>query len=167
MKVLGEVLNLASGALLGFTTTLICVDVILRIFRSPVPGSYDIVEFLTSIMISLAVLKSFQNGEQISVDIADRIFPKHFIPFVNAVSRIITLAFLFILSVGMLSSGASSYISGETSMTLGIPLYPVYLTIGLIAGLAFLSESLKTLRMVIKPTKLMKPSEVKLGREKA
>ncbi len=162
MKRLGESLNSLSGALLGFTTALICADVLLRLLRSPIPGSYDIVEFLTSIMISLAILKSFQNGEQISVDIADKIFPKRLIPAIDVISRIITSIFLCILSIGALSSSVSSYLSSEVSMTLGLPLYPVYLGIGLTSGLAFINEALRILKAMLRLIPI-----VKLGREKA
>jgi len=162
MRSLGKGLNLISALILGAITSLICTDVILRLFRYPIPGSYDITELLTSLMLSLAILRSFQDEAQIKIDLIDRVLKENELNMVNLFSRLVTAFFLAILSISMIYSGLNSYISGEVSMTLRIPLYICYIAIGLNAGIASLNETLPILRI---PQEAMTKLP-KLGRER-
>jgi len=141
MRKLAEFLNFSSALLLGILTLLICADVTLRFLRHPIPGSYDITEFLTSLMLSFAILKSFQNKNHITIDLVDNILSGGKLKVINLSSRVITAVFLGILSVSTFSSGINSKLSGEVSMTLGIPLFLGYIAIGLCAGFTFLNEA--------------------------
>lgn len=148
MKWLGNKLNSLSAFILGLLTSMMCIDVILRLFRYPIPGSYDIAEFLTSLMLAFAILKSFQTGTQIKIDLIDKLLSKPKLQFVELLSRVVTATFLAILSISMLSSSLNSKISGEVSMTLGIPSYLSYAIIGLCTGFAFLSEAFPILERI-------------------
>ncbi|MCS7233437.1 MAG: TRAP transporter small permease subunit [Synergistetes bacterium] len=166
MKWLGSKLNLLSALVLGFLTALICIDVILRLFRYPIPGSYDIAEFLTSLMLSLAILKSFQSETQIKIDLIDKILSKHKLKLVERLSHTITTLFLAVLSISMVFSSLNSKASGEVSMTLGIPLYLSYAIIGICVGFALIN-GVSPLLEKIKLTEKIQIEMRKLGREKA
>lgn len=166
MRWFGDKLVLFSATILGLLTLIMCIDVILRFFRYPIPGGYDIVEFLTSIMLAFATLKSFQTGTQIKIDLIDKLLSKHRLRFVELLSRIMTAIFLAILSVSLLLSGLNSKASGEVSMTLGIPSYLSYMAIGLCVGFAFLNEA-SPLWERMKPVERVELETRGLGREKA
>jgi len=159
LKKTGERLNTLSAYILGILTLLICADVILRAFRHPIPGSYDITGFLTSIMLSLAMVRSFQAKNHITIDLIDKFVSKTKANIVNLISKAITSVFLGILFLSMISSGFSSKSAGEVSMTLGIPLYLSYIAIGICAGLAFTSEILPVF------TKIRFSKEIEIDKE--
>lgn len=168
MKGLGKTLNLLSALILGTTTSMICLDVVLRLLRRPIPGSYDIVEFAISIALAFATLRSFQCGAQIKIDILDKILPKRKLVIVESLSKAITSAFLVILSISLLYSSVRSYASGESSMTINIPFYISYSAIALGVSLTLLDEASfflkKALILVRRESESGLPS---LGREKA
>ena len=69
-------LNLLAGWLLVGMTALTCADVILRIFRRPILGSYEIVEFMAATTAGFALAYTTLKRGHVAVSILVALFSK-------------------------------------------------------------------------------------------
>ena len=116
---------------------LTCADVILRYFRCPIPGTYEMVGLLGSIFVSFSLAKTSLDNGHIAVDFFFQKLPvsaRKVIEFTNTFVCTILFGLIawysFIYAVDLRRTG-------EVSMTLQIPVYPFVLGIAL--GCAMLS----------------------------
>jgi len=115
---------------------LTCADVILRYFRCPIPGTYEMVGLLGSIFVSFSLAKTSLDNGHIAVDFFFQKFPpalQKIIEYVNIL--ICTILFGFITWYSFLYA-IDLKRTGEVSMTLQIPIYPFVL--GITLGCAML-----------------------------
>ncbi len=131
-------LNYVSGICLVAMMGINCLDIILRFFRMPFPGTYEIVGFLSAIMISFAMAQATLERTHVAVElIVSRLskpIQKGFFVFVN----IIVLILLILLSFETFRYGIYFRNSGELSLTLQFPFYPILYGMSVAYGLAVL-----------------------------
>ncbi|MFH1491113.1 MAG: TRAP transporter small permease, partial [Pseudomonadota bacterium] len=58
-----------AGVSLFSMMLLVAIDVILRSFKRPVPGTYEVVEYLMALTVSFGIVACAHRGEHIKVDI--------------------------------------------------------------------------------------------------
>lgn len=131
--------------LMMFLTTF---DVIGRsILNSPIPGAYELTEYLLVIVILFGVAYAQQSGRNVRVELfADRLPPR----FKIGLDFVFTLvAFIFFVVVAWQGweGGAKAIVKGGASDTLHIPTYPFEFLIGFGASLL----SIELLLKLIKP----------------
>jgi len=127
--------RLASAAVIVMMF-LTCADVVLRFFRCPIPGTYEMVGLLGSIFVSFSLAKTSLDNGHIAVDFFFQKFsPKlrRTIEFVNCL--LCTILFSSITWYSFLY-GIDLKTTGEVSMTLQIPVYPF--VFGIAAGCGML-----------------------------
>ena len=111
--------------ILTFIIFLTTADVILRIFRMPIPGTVEIVAICGGALLGLTVpITSLMRGH-ISVDFVLNWLPKRGRDAVNIVTRCVAIGLFLLIAWNCAKIGAEFLEGSEVSGTLQIPLYPV------------------------------------------
>jgi TRAP-type C4-dicarboxylate transport system permease small subunit len=109
-------------------------DVILRYFRHPIPGTYEIVGFMGSIAVGFALASTSVQKGHVAVSILFQRFPVRTQCAIEAVNSLVAAGFFSLLTWQCVLLGNDLKRSGEVSLTLEMPFYPfVY---GIAAGCA-------------------------------
>lgn len=131
IKAFGRLLNVVGGAALVFIVVLTTADVILRSFRRPILGAYEIVAFSGAIVILFSLpLTSWMRGH-IYVDFFILKFSQKVRNIFNAITRCFVTCLFSLFGWNMLKYGMDLQRSGEVSPTLRIPFYPVVYAVGI------------------------------------
>ena len=134
VKVVGQIskfLNVIAGISLIFLMFLTIIDVILRGFGKPIVGTYELVALSGAVAIGLSIPRtSFLRGH-IYVDFLIAPFSQKVRNLFNITTRCLVF-FLFILAGwNLLKFGWGLQESGEVSLTLQMPFYPVAYGVGI------------------------------------
>ncbi|HPA15553.1 MAG TPA: TRAP transporter small permease [Desulfobacterales bacterium] len=139
---------IAAGAVIVMML-LTSADVVLRFFRRPIPGTYEIVGLLGAVVISFSLAYTSVKKGHIAVEFLVERFPRKIQTFINAIND-----FFSALLFGLISWQSMLYAldlkgSGEVSLTLQMPIYPYVYGISTGCGLlcmVLLAEFLKSLQ---------------------
>lgn len=114
---------------------LTCADVILRFFRRPIPGTYELVGFLGALSVSFALAYTSLERGHIAVDLLIKKFPNRVRNFIDGINCLVSAALFAMITWQSVLEAVSLRESGEVSMTLQMPLYPIAFGIALGCGL--------------------------------
>ncbi len=135
----------------------VCLDVITRALGKTLFGGYEFITFIMSFMFSVALFASFRENLHLKVDVISVFVKgKKANLIVDILNNIITMLILVFLSWGMLEKAKGSFAVGETTPTVSLPLYPLYLMLSISSlGCAFLcfiyiAKNLKRLTSLFK-----------------
>ena len=129
-----------SAAALGILFLLIVLDFFLRnVFLVFIPGVFGFTQILLSICVFMALAYAYEQKRHIVIEAIYKLFPKAGKRFIYILSLLIFLAAVIKLSWFTLQFAISQMISGASTMTLSIPLWPV--SIIAMAGLMLLGLS--------------------------
>ena len=122
---LSRFLNVIAGISLTFLMLLTVMDVILRALKKPIVGTYELVAFSGAVVIGFAVpLTSWVRGH-IFVDFLVLKFPKTIKNIFNITTRCLVIILFFLIGWNLIKYGMDLQKSGEVSLTLQMPFYPV------------------------------------------
>ena len=146
----GKLFWVAGAAIVGMML-LTCADVLLRYFRKPIPGTYELVCFLGAAAVAFAMAHTSVERGHVSVSFVVELFP---VKTQRIIESITTCFGLFLC--GLIAWQSAAYanelrLSGEVSMTLELPFYPFVFGIGFSAAvvcLILLSDLLNTLMKI-------------------
>jgi len=125
-----KLLNVIAGCALTFMMLLTVTDVILRFFRMPIVGAYELVAFGGGVVVGFAIpMTSFRKGH-IFVDFFILRFSRRVRNIFHLTTRLMGLGLFSILSWNMVRMGMDMARSGEVSLTLEMPFYPIVYGIG-------------------------------------
>lgn len=127
---LATVMDIVAGLALVGIMLLTSLDVILRYFGNPIPGAYDMVSLTAAFVIGFAVPRTAWDRTHVTVDILVDRFPGTKGTF-HVITRILALCFFIVLSWQLIKLGLSFSKTGESTLTLALPLYPVAFALGL------------------------------------
>ncbi|MCX8117738.1 MAG: TRAP transporter small permease [Desulfobacterota bacterium] len=120
-----------AGIALTFIIALTVCDVILRYFRRPITGTFELVAFTGAIVIGFAIpLTSWVRGH-IFVDFFILKLPKKIRDAFNVTTRLMGIGLFFLAGWNLIKVGMDLKKSGEVSLTLQLPFYPVAYGIGI------------------------------------
>jgi len=130
-------LNWVSAASVIFIMLLTCADVVIRLFGSPIPGTYELVGYFGSVIISFGIARTSIERGHIAVNLLVDRLPQRAQTLIEGVGNI-AAAVLF----GALAWQSQLYArdlleTGDVSLTLGMPTWPFVL--GLATGSGMLS----------------------------
>ena len=129
-----RILYWIAGAAIVAMMLLTCADVILRYFRMPIPGTYELVCFMGAMAVAFAMAHTSIERGHVAVSLVVRLFPER----IQALIEVITSSFGFIffafLAWQSVLYASDLHASGEVSLTLQLPFYPFVYGIGLSAG---------------------------------
>lgn len=133
---IADKVNWIAAAAVTFTMLIITADVVLRFFRCPITGTYEIVGFMGTVIISFALPYTTVQKGHIAVDFLMMKLPWLARVFVNAINAFICMVFFAVVAWQSVEYAQSLKASGEVSATLQMPTYPfVY---GVAIGFALL-----------------------------
>lgn len=128
-------------------------DVGLRLFGHPVPGSYELVGFLGTLVVSFALARTALERGNIAVDILVEKLPRRAQAVVALANDAVGSVLFGLIGWQSLRYALELKHSGEVSSTLGMPVYPFALGIALGCGLlalALFSEFLARLDKAVR-----------------
>jgi TRAP-type C4-dicarboxylate transport system permease small subunit len=127
---LSRFLNVIAGISLTFLMLLTVMDVILRTLKRPIVGTYELVAFSGAVVIGFAVpLTSWVRGH-IFVDFFILRFSQKVRNIFNITTRSLVVILFFLIGWNMIKYGMDLQKSGEVSLTLQMPFYPVAYGVG-------------------------------------
>ena len=128
---IGKFLNVIAGASLIGLMVLTIIDVILRGFNRPVVGTYELVALAGAVVIGFSMPHtSFQRGH-IYADFLIAQFPRRVKNGFHIVTRCLVFSLFILAGWNLLKYGWDLQKSGEVTLTLQLPFYPVAYAVGL------------------------------------
>ena len=134
----------AGGALVGMMS-ITCADIFLRLFRRPIFGTYDIVEFLEVMVVGFAMAHTTIKKGHVAVQVVVTRFPPRVQKVIYIITHLLSLALFALLAWECVRYGNDLQASGEVSMTLELPFLPVLYGIAMSAALVCLVLSIDVL----------------------
>lgn len=122
---LADFLNLIAGWALIFMTFLTCADVILRIFRFPIPGTYEVVGFLGAVVASFAMAHTTIMRGHVAVEVLTEQLSDKTQRIIFVVTSALSIVLFILLAYECFRFGNDLRIENEVSLTLQIPFFPV------------------------------------------
>lgn len=129
VKNVSAFMNAIAAFGLTFIMALTCLDVILRIFKSPIVGTYELVAFTGGVIIGFAVPMTSWARAHVYVDVLIQRLPEGNRNIANIFTRLMVIIFFVIASVNLFKHGLYLIKTHEVSPTLQLPFYPVVLGI--------------------------------------
>ena len=123
-------LNIIAGISLTFLMLLTIADVILRGFRNPVPGTYEMVAFAGAVVIGFSLPRTSWLRAHIFVDFFILKFSQKGRDIFNIATRCVVIILFFLIGWNLIKYGMDLQKSGEVSPTLQVPFYPVAYGVG-------------------------------------
>lgn len=123
-------------------------DVILRFMRRPIVGTYELVAFSGAVVIGFALPYTSWLRGHIFVDFLISRFPKIIRNIFNIATRLLAICLFLLIGWNLFLYGRDLYRSGEVSLTLQMPFYPVAYGVGvccLIQSLVLFCDILKVI----------------------
>ncbi len=129
-KKISQSAQFIAGTSLVFLLLLTVADVILRFFRKPIVGTYELVAFSGAVAIGFSLPFTSWTRGHIYVDFLIAGLPKKFRGALNISTRWLGLGLFLLIGWNLLKFGRSLRASGEVSPTLQLPFYPVVYGVG-------------------------------------
>jgi len=128
---LSRFMEVIAGVALVFMMSLTTFDVIMRgVFNKPIIGTYEIVAFVGGIVIGFSMpITSWVRG-QIFVDFFYQKMSQVWQNVFNVSTRILSLLLFFLIGWNLMKLASDMLKSGEVSITLQLPFYPIAYGIG-------------------------------------
>ncbi len=134
LQIVNKGMDFVAGTALMLIMLLTACDVVLRYLGHPILGSYDLVSFGAAFVIGFALPRTSWEKMHITVDIFVEKIPAHrFI--LDIVTRAMAFALFVLLAWNLTILGADFFKTGEETLTLGIPLFPIAYALGFCAFL--------------------------------
>jgi TRAP-type C4-dicarboxylate transport system permease small subunit len=149
-----EIFNWVAATAITGMMLLTCMDIVLRLFRRPIPGTYEVVGFLGAVFAAFSLGYTSVNRGHIAVDFLVQKLPPRAQTVIDGVNALICAVLFGLLARQSMRYAADLQSFGEVSMTLQMPVYPfVY---GIAAGcwllvLVLAVRVLKNLAVTLKP----------------
>ncbi|MBU2054560.1 MAG: TRAP transporter small permease [Proteobacteria bacterium] len=145
--------NVVSGAAVITMMILTCADVVLRLLRNPIPGTYEIVGFLGTVIISFSLASTSLEKGHIAVEILVERLPKRLQIAIETVVSLIGAVLFGLIAWQCAAYAADMRHSGEVSLTLAMPIHPFIYGIALGSGLLSMVLLTECLRSAIRTVK--------------
>jgi TRAP-type C4-dicarboxylate transport system permease small subunit len=124
-------LNIIAGCALTLMMLITVTDVVLRALRMPIVGTYELVAFGGGIVIGFAVPLTSMMKIQVYVDVVTSKLPKAARMGLNVITRLMGVGLFSLAGWNLVKMGMDMIRTGEVSLTLQLPFYPIAFGIGL------------------------------------
>lgn len=128
-----KLLNWVAGWSLVGMMFLTCADIILRLFRRPILGTYEIVGFLGAMVAGLAIAQTTLDRGHVAVQVVVTRFSPRVQEIIYLITHLLSIFLFALLAWECVRYGNDFRASGEVSLTLRLPFYPVVYGIALSA----------------------------------
>ena len=110
---------------------LTCTDIVMRLFRRPIPGTYEIVGFLGAMVAGFALAQTTIERGHVAVQVVVTRFSPRWQQIIYLITHLLSILLFALLAWECMRYGNDFRVSGEVSLTIRIPFYPV------VFGIAF------------------------------
>ena len=124
-------LNVIAGISLILLMVLTIADVLLRGFNKPIVGAYELVALAGAVAIGFSMPQTALLRGHIYVDSLIATFPRMARNIFNIATRLLVILLLVLIGWNLFKYGGDLQRSGEVSLTLQLPFYPVAYGIGI------------------------------------
>ncbi|MBU1167993.1 MAG: TRAP transporter small permease [Proteobacteria bacterium] len=143
VRILAQAMNYISGVCVLAMMGLTCADVVLRLFRYPIPGTYEMVGFLGALAVSFALAKTSLERGHIAVGfLVQRVSPDAQ-KQVDRINALVLSALFGLISWYSLVFALASHRNHEVSMTLQMPIHPFIIGISACFAMLFIISTLR------------------------
>jgi TRAP-type C4-dicarboxylate transport system permease small subunit len=139
-------LNWCAGGALVAMMCLVNANVFLIPFGMPIWGTYEIVGFMGTVVLSFGLIRTTVAKGHMAVEIVVSRLPLRFQSVLSFVNRLITLIIMGLVSWQSVRYGTKVWQTGEMSQTLKMPFFPFLYGIAFAFGIAALVVFLDILK---------------------
>ncbi len=139
LEALARWFSYGAGAALLVMMVLVNANVLLRPLGLPIWGAYEMVGFLGSLALSLALLRITLTRSHMAVEVITSRLPKGVNRWLGLFNRILGVVTLGLVSWRSFHHGWLIWRSGEVSQTLSMPFHPFIFGVALAFGLSALA----------------------------
>ncbi|MBN2124588.1 MAG: TRAP transporter small permease [Deltaproteobacteria bacterium] len=125
VRQLGDLLNYIAGWCLLGMTALTCADVVLRIFRMPIIGTYELVGFLGAAVAAFAMAHTTLKRGHVAVEVLVLRLPPTTQKAIYFITHILSIFLFVLLAYESMRFGNDLRVNNEVSLTLQIPFFPI------------------------------------------
>ena len=118
-------LNSVGGTFLFLMMMLTVTDVILRYLGRPITGTYELMSYGGALVAGFAIAQTSLDGAHVNVDMLTEAVSERGKNFLMIFNRILGVGIFVLLAWALFLKGNSLYQTGEVSLTLRVPYYPV------------------------------------------
>jgi TRAP-type C4-dicarboxylate transport system permease small subunit len=139
---------IAAGSII-IMSVLTTLDVILRLFRKPIPGTYEVVGMLGALVVSFSLAYTSIEKGHIAVEFIVQKLSERKQKFISVIVECSGFLFFTIVSWQSYIYALDLKNSGEVSMTLQMPTYPFVLGVAIgstILTLVLLNQFIKAIK---------------------
>ena len=131
---LARKLDFIAAVAIFFMMALTVADVVLRLFRMPIPGTYEIVSFMGAVAVSFAVAHTSVEKGHVAVSLVVQLLPKRAQAVIESILAVLGIILFALIAWQSVLYGLDCQSSGEVSLTLQLPFYPIIYGVALGAG---------------------------------
>ena len=142
--------NGCAGAALVAMMVMVNANVMLRPMGKPIWGTFEIVGFMGSIVISFALLQTTFNRSHMAVEVVTSRLPAGLRAALNLFNRLVGILIMGLVAWQSLRYGNRVWQSGEVSPTLNMPFHPFLWGVAAAFGLAALVILVDVLRYPVR-----------------
>jgi TRAP-type C4-dicarboxylate transport system permease small subunit len=149
IKAISQFLNVIAGISLTFLMLLTIADVVLRGFKRPVVGTYELVAFAGAVVIGFSMPLTSYVRQHIFVDFFILKFSQKVRNLFNIATRGLVMALFLLVGWNMLKYATDLHRTGEVSLTLQMPFYPIAYGVGIcffVLCLVFVGDIIKIVK---------------------
>jgi TRAP-type C4-dicarboxylate transport system permease small subunit len=146
MENLSQWLAYCAGGFLLAMMVLVNANVLLRPLGLPIWGAYELVGFLGSLTLSLALFKITMNRGHMAVEVVTSRLPRGLRRFLGLLERALGTAVFALVAWRSACLGWEIWRSGEVSPTLSMPFHPFVFGVALAFGVSALAMLLDLVR---------------------
>ncbi|MFO7876611.1 MAG: TRAP transporter small permease [Desulfovermiculus sp.] len=117
-------------AALVMVMLIIVANILLRSVWQPLPGSYEMVEILGAVILSMGVAYCAVHKGHVAVSFLVDMFSPRKRAVIDFFTNLVFCSVIIYVSWGMIQYAEKMYDRGRATTTLDIPLYPVYYLVG-------------------------------------
>ena len=122
---LSDKLNILGAVCLVGMMLLTCADVVGRFFRHPIFGSVELVGFMATLAVALALPYTHQVKGHIGVELLVRTLPEKIQTIISIITGTISFLLIGVITWRMFLYAGTMQRSGEVSMNLELPTHVV------------------------------------------
>ena len=131
VSMLSRWMTIIGKVVLTFMILLTVADVILRSFRRPIIGTYELVAFSGAVVMGFSIPFTSWIKGHISVDFLILKLPPKTREIFNIITKCVGIGLFLIFGVTLIVLGMDLRKAGEVSVTLQLPFYPIIYGLGI------------------------------------
>jgi TRAP-type C4-dicarboxylate transport system permease small subunit len=125
VRSLSRFMYVIAGIALAASMFLTVADVILREFKVPIVGTYELVGLLGAVAVGFAIPQTSRLQGHVIMDYVTSKLPQGWKKLFHVLTRILAIVTFVIIGWQLWALGTDYRASGEVTLTLQLPFYPV------------------------------------------